>query len=78
MESFSEGEPIASHTNGIKKSLAEAQKDHSVIYRKETIEVVTEEICQLVTMHLLDTETMDLEEKLKVQIDSLMAIEVRN
>lgn len=39
---------------------------------------MSQEVAELVTMHLPEAEDMSHEEKLMVQIDSLMAIEVRN
>lgn len=56
VENLGHGGSMTQSTSNIKTLLAKAQKDHSIVYRKETAEIVAQEVSQKVTMYLPHTK----------------------
>ncbi|KAF9882858.1 hypothetical protein FE257_004944 [Aspergillus nanangensis] len=61
----------------LKKLLARIRIDPSTVFQEETRAGIMQELCLLIETYSVAAQEMDMQEKLQMQIDSLMSIEIR-
>lgn len=78
LESLSTRETDSAIDNRLRELLDKAERDPSILCLPETEAAITKELIAMTMQHVPESQTSEDEAALKMAIDSLMAIEVKN
>lgn len=67
-----------SGNNAVKELLAQIRTNLSVTFGKETHELVMKDMYQMIATYSVAAQDMDVQERLQMQVDSFMFVEIRN